>query len=463
MPPDAPIAVSGSPALDARTHRLLNAAVLPTLLRLAVPNVLVMLAQTSVGLIETYFIAKLGIDALAGVSLAFPVLMLMQMVSGGAMGGGIITAVARMLGQGQSRQAADFAWYAVLIALICGLLTTVIALTAGPAVYRLMGGQGESLHLALSYSNTIFGGALLIWIFNSLAAVIRGTGQMILPTVVICAGAAMLIPLSPALIFGWGPLPHLGVTGGAAAVLVYYAVGSAVFVWYLWGGKGVLRPTAVPARLRWQPLGEILRVGSLSSVASFSTNLTIAGVTSFVATHGTAAVAGYGAGSRLEYLLVPLVFGLGVPISVMVGTSIGAGNQRRALTIAWRGAALACGMTEIIGLAAAIWPRRWLGAFADDPRMLAAGVSYLQAVGPWFGLFGLGMGLYFAAQGAGRMGLPACAAVLRTVVALGGCWLAVRYNAGIDVLFLAVAAGMGVMAAINVGATVYGIGYRRRD
>ena len=444
------------PALDERTRRLLTAPVLPTLLRMAAPNMLVMLAQASVGLIETWFVSRLGIDALAGLSLVFPVLMLVQMVSGGAMGGAIIGAVARNLGQGRREQANELPWYALAIAAAFGTLTSALALGGGTALYQLLGGHGEVLRAALSYSHIVFGGALLIWAFNLMAAVIRGTGDMALPTFVIVGGAVTLLPLSPALIFGVGPLPRLGVAGGAAAVLLYYVGGCAVFARHLWSGKGLLKPGRRPPRLRWAPLREILRVGALSSVVSVSANLTIVGVTGFVALHGTAAVAGYGAGSRLEYLLVPLMFGLGIPISVLCATCVGAGDAARAQRVAWTGAALAFGIAETIGLAAACWSQEWINAFGGDAQMLASGVAYLRIAGPCYGMFGLGLALYFAAQGTGKVALPACGAALRTVVALGGCWAAQRLGAGLPWMFASVGLGMTVFAAVNVVATLNG-------
>ena len=128
---------------------------------------------------------------------------------------------------------------------------------------------------------------------------------------------------------------------------------------------------------------------------------------------GPDAVAGYGTGARLEYLLIPLVFGLGAPLVALVGTNIGAGQRERALRIALTGGALAFALTEAIGVAAAIWPQAWLGLFGNDPRMLAAGAAYLRAVGPAYGFFGLGLSLYFASQGAGRLFWPLLPGFLR--------------------------------------------------
>ena len=217
---------AGAAAYDPRTRALIEGPIAATLIRLAAPNMLVMLAQTSVGLVETYFIGKLGTDALAGVALVFPLLMLMQMMSAGAMGGGISSAIARALGAGRRDDANALVLHALVIALVFGLAFTILLLGGGRWLYAAMGGSGASLQAALLYSRVVFAGAILIWLFNSLANVIRGTGNMMVPALVTCAGVVVLIPLSPCLIFGLGPFPRLGITGGAVAVVIYYAAGS---------------------------------------------------------------------------------------------------------------------------------------------------------------------------------------------------------------------------------------------
>jgi putative MATE family efflux protein len=442
--------------MDARTRVLLDAPIVPTLLRLATPNVLVMFAQASVGLIETYFVARLGTDALAGVALVFPVLMLMQMMSAGAMGGGISSAIARALGAGRRADADALVLHALAIAAAFGLFFMLAVLGGGRWMYGAMGGRGASLAAALTYSNVIFAGAILVWTFNSLANVIRGTGNMALPAAVTFAGAAALIPLSPALIFGWGPFPRLGVAGGAVAVVVFYAVGSVVLAGYLWLGRGVVRLTFSGVRLQWALFRDILRVGAVAALITVQTNLTVAIATGFVGRFGPAAIAGYGTGSRLEYLLIPLVFGLGGPLVAMVGTNIGAGQRERALRAAWIGAAIAAGLTELIGLAAAVFPRVWLSLFDTDPAMLDAGSRYLHAVGPLYGLFGLGMALYFASQGAGRLLWPLVANFTRLAIAAVGGWLALRWSGDLFHVFLALSVALAAFGAINAAAVAGG-------
>src|SRR5262249_29260257 len=146
--------------------------------------------------------------------------------------------------------------------------------------------------------------------------------------------AVALIPLSPCLIFGWGPFPQPGIAGGAVAVIVYYAVGTIVFASYLWAGRSVVRLSLQNAHLRWPLFRDILRVGTVAALITVQTNLTIAIVTGLVGRFGPAAIAGYGTGARLEYLLVPLVFGLGAPLVALVGTNLSAGQHDRAVRAA---------------------------------------------------------------------------------------------------------------------------------
>jgi putative MATE family efflux protein len=457
--PETPIAaepVAAPKPMDPRTRLLLQGPIVPTLLRMAWPNVLVMGAQAATGLIETYWVGKLGTDALAGMALVFPGVMLMQMFSAGAMGGGISSAIARALGAGKREQADRLVLHALVINLAIGAAFTIAMLMWGRPLYRLLGGEGASLEAALIYSNIVFGGIVLLWTMNALASVIRGTGNMLIPAIAICAGAILLVPLSPLLIFGFGPIPALGIAGGGVALLLYNAGVALVLGWYLLSGRNLVRFRFVP--LRWPMAREILRVGAVAGVSTVQTNVTIASVTALVGlAAGPAAVAGFGTASRLEYLLVPLVFGIGGPLVALVGTNIGAGNRERALRVAWTGAAIAFVLCEAIGIAAALYPTAWLSLFDRDPAMLEAGSAYLRAVGPFYGFFGFGLALYFASQGAGRLLWPLIFGFARMAVAIGGGWLVLKLTGSLPAMFLAVGIalavyGAGVALAVRLGA-----------
>ena len=236
-----------------------------------------------------------------------------------------------------------------------------------------MGGRGASLEAALAYSNVVFAGNVLVWLMNALASVIRGTGNMLVPSLAVCLGVVLLVPLSPLLIFGYGPVPALGIAGGGVAVVLTTALTAAR------ARPGTSCPAAASCELRLRALraalfADILRVGARRRDQHLADHADRG------ADHragrragGPDAVAGYGTGARLEYLLIPLVFGLGAPMVALVGTNIGAGQQQRALRIALTGGAVAFAMTEAVGVAAAIWPQAWLGLFGNDPRMLETG------------------------------------------------------------------------------------------
>ena len=441
--------------VNPRTRMLLEAPIVPTLLRLGAPNVAVMGAQAAAGLIETWFVGKLGTDALAGMALVFPAVMLMQMMSGGAMGGGIASAIARAIGAQRRDDANALVMHGAAIAVGFGLAFTLAVLLGGRWLYSAMGGSGGALAAALTYSSWVFAGATLIWLFNALAAVIRGTGNMAVPAMVTCAGTVLLIPLSPLLIFGWGPVPALGIAGGAVALLLYYLLGTFALVAYLMSSRSLLRPKLRGVRFQKPLFWDILRIGLAGAVSTVATNVAIAVTTALVGGFGTAAIAGYGTASRLEYLLVPLVFGLGGPLVAMVGTCMGGGRPERAVKAAWLGAAIAFGLTEAIGLAAAAYPLAWLRLFDSDPAMLEAGSLYLRTVGPFYGFFGLGLTLYFASQGAGRLKWPVLANLARLAVGALGGWLMLRWG-GLALVFAAQALALVIYGLINAAAIAGG-------
>jgi putative MATE family efflux protein len=441
-------------AIDARTRELLDAAIVPLLLRLAWPNILVMLAQSSTGLIEMWFVAKLGTDALTGMALVMPVLILMQNMSLGAIGGGISSAVARALGAGRRDDADRHVLHALVINVSLGAAFAVIGIAIGPMLYRVLGGSGASLDAALTYSTMVFIGMIPLWVFNGLTSVIRGTGNMLVPGMVTCIGAVLLVPLSPALIFGWGPFPALGVAGGGAALIIYYLAGTIVLGWYVASGRNLARFRLVP--IRWAPIKEILRVGAVGAVNTVQINVTIGATMALVAAHaGSTAVAGFGTGTRLEYLLPPLAFGIGAPLVALVGANIGAGQNARALRIAFIGSAIAFLLTELVGLSAAIWPAAWLGLFGHDPELIEVGSTYLRIVGPCFGFFGIGIALYFSSQGAGRLAWPLVAGLLRITITIGGGALVLHLTGSLAALLIVYAAGMvtyGLVIAAAVGS-----------
>jgi len=276
---------------------------------------------------------------------------------------------------------------------------------------------------------------------------------MALPASVMVASGILYLALSPAMILGWGPFPALGIAGAATASVTSFTLGSLALLAFLCSARSLVRPTLRGFRVRGSLFREILRVGAPGSLNTILTNLTVVLLTSLVGPFGAPALAGYGMGARLEYLQIPVVFGLGSGLLTMVGTSVGAGHRARALRVTWVGAALAAGITGTIGLLAALLPLAWLSLFTTDADVLAVGARYLRIVGPCYGFFGAGLALYFASQGAGRLFWPLLAGFTRLFVAAAGGWLATRWlGGGLPALFAAMAAALVVFGAINLAA-----------
>jgi putative MATE family efflux protein len=427
-------------------NRLLTAPILPTLLRLSLPNVGAMLALAVVAVIETVYVGALGTEALAGIALVLPMIMLQQMMSAGAMGGGVSSAVSRALGAGDAVRAQALAVHAAVIGAVAGLTFLVIFQAFGPSIYRALGGREGSLVQALAYSNVFFLAAPAIWLMNTFSSIIRGTGNMQVPSVTLFAAAGAQLIIGGCLGLGLGPFPRLGMTGVALGPTLALSAGAVFLLWYV-RRRSRVRLVLSGVTLRWEMFHDILKVGALACLSSLQTVLTVLILTALVARFGVEALAGYGIGARLEFLLVPSSFAIGVTCVPLIGMAIGAGDVARARRIAWTTGGVGAAMIGSVGLAVAAVPELWSTLFTDDPATLDAARTYLRWAGPGYGFFALGLCLYFASQGAGKVLGPVLAGTVRLLlVAVGGAALVVA-DAPVWMMF----------ALVSIAMVVYGL------
>ncbi len=390
---------------------MLSGPLVPTILTLAAPNVVNVSVQSLVLIADGWFVGRLGTAELAALALVFPAQTTLQMMSAGAMGGGVSSSVARALGSGDRNKACDAAAHALAIAAAMTVLFAVVFVGFGRPLFGALGGSGAALEGA-------------VWLANTLASILRGTGDMHSPGVALIAMAILQIPTSGALTLGWAGLPKLGVAGPAAAAVISYGIAALWILRPFLTGRAAIRLRWPAHGFHWAAFADILKVGATSCVVVVLINAAVLVVTGLIGRAGDGAIAGYGVGSRLEYLLSPLTFGIGAALIAMVGTNKGARQFRRARRVAWAGALMAGAVTCAIGLTVALWPDLWLKLFTDDPAALLAGRLYFRIVGPTYGFFGLAMALNFAAMGAGDMIWPTLATVTRFVIAAGGGLLA---------------------------------------
>src|SRR4051812_42644514 len=189
-------ALSGAERKAQAREAMLHGPIVSTMLKLALPTIGVMVAQTAVGIDETYYVGFFGTDALAGVALVFPVFMLMTTMSNGGLGSGVASSIARAIGAGRQEDADALVFHAVVLAVIFGALFSGGVVLGGPALYHALGGRDASLEAALQYSNILFSGAIAVWIVNLLAAALRGSGNVKVPATITLVGALIMIPLS---------------------------------------------------------------------------------------------------------------------------------------------------------------------------------------------------------------------------------------------------------------------------
>ncbi len=429
---------------------ILHGNPLPLLLRMASPNSIAFLVQASVSMVEVWYVGRLGTVPLAAMALVFPLLMLMQMMAAGALGGAVNSAVARAMGASLSDRVRLLMWHTIGLAIAGATLFLAAFLIWGEPLLVLLGGTGDVLDQALGYATILFFGSIGIWLTALLSGVYRGMGDMKFPAAVMVGGACVQVPLSGTLILGWFGAPALGIAGAAISVVCVASINATVSILRLRSSRvAVSLRGPVPAP-NVGVIRDIMRVGLLSSVSPFVTVLTIVGVTGLVARFGTAALAGYGIGSRLEFLMIPLVFGLGAAMTSLVGINIGAGNYERAERIGWIGGFSAAALAGVIGLILAVFPNVWVALFTTDPDTIASGSSYLRLVGPAYAFLGLGLSLFFASQGAGAVAWPVIATLARFLVSVGGAAATVTvFDTGLDSIYVFIAVAMVLYGAVT--------------
>ncbi|MFN0038366.1 MAG: MATE family efflux transporter [Burkholderiales bacterium] len=424
-----PVSAAGSqedsPARFAAQSPLVGTPLLPTMMRLAVPGVIGAAIQTALIVVEAWYLSRAGTTALAAVATVFPLVMLANMLSAGAIGGATSGAVARALGAADLLRAQSILRSAIVIAVLGGVVMAVFVLILGPMFFYWLGARDDVLAAAIHYSRIVFAGVPLLWLFNMLCSVLRGAGDMARAALAMASVVFAYSLFGAWLIPAAGPATSAHDTMGAAAcsMLLAYGVGLVtVLALILRRGQPILLKAQA---IDWAVFGAVLRPGLLAGTQSFVTILYSLIATRLLGHFGVEWLAGYGLAVRLELVMVPVIFGIGASLIAIVGAHVGAGQRARAIEIAWRGTIANIAIVGAIGLTVALNPQWWCGTLGSSPAVIAHCSTTLQTLGPFYGFFAAGLGLYFASQGLNTLAWPVLGAVLRTlIVASGLIWLA---------------------------------------
>jgi putative MATE family efflux protein len=438
-------------------EHLLTLDPLRAVARLATPTTLVMLMAAVSNVLYTYYVSRLGPDTIAAVSLVFPIALVAMTAMSGGIGGGAASAIARALGGRHVAAATATAEHALLLAASIGVVFAVLILTIGHTVMGWMGGQGPVLEQATAFARILFGGSIITFVGGMFDSVLRGEGNVRVPAICSSSSLGLQIALTPLFMFTLG----LGLEGAALSALVSQFLATIPRAWFVLGGRGMIRPRALPRRIALGPLREILRIGIPASLSTTINYVGIMILTGVVARLGTPDLAAYGLGTRLDFLLLSFAFGAGAAVLTMVGLSVGAGRADRAGLYVRAACLLITGLLAAAG--ALLWwrPSLWMGIFTHDPGILAVGATYFRVVGPSYPFVGLSMVLAFAFQGLGRATAPLIVMAVRMPAVLALALWCVHAGLGEAAVFATIAAG-NVLSSV-VMAVLFARELRRRS
>jgi Na+-driven multidrug efflux pump len=319
-----------------------------------------------------------------------------------------------------------------------------------------MGGQGPVRDAAVRFARVVFGGAAITFTGGMLDCVLRGEGNVRVPSLWSSAALAVQVVLTPVCMFAL----HLGLVGAAVAFVAAQAVAIVPRLRFVLGGRGVVTPRAFPRRVAAAPLLEILRVGVPASLSTIVNYLGLMVLTGVVARLGTAHLAAYGLGTRFDFLLMSVAYGFAAAVLTLTGLATGAGHPERA-RIYVRLAGLCIVLIVAVPSAALVWdPTLWIGLFSHDPDIVAVGTRYFRTIGPSYPFVGVSMVLAFAFQGLGRATLPLVWMVARVTLVLAASIVCTqRLGLGDQAIFTAMAAG-NVVSSLAM-ATLFVVVERR--
>ncbi|MBA47089.1 MAG: multidrug transporter [Dehalococcoidia bacterium] len=439
-----------------RIQLILNGSIKKMLFKLAGPNMVSVLFMLLVGFAEPFFAGQLGIIQLASVAITYPLVSLSGMIGGGAVGGGVVSALSRSIGKNDLDRANVVIWHSFIIYCVVSIIFFIVFVFFSRNLFIAMGVEESVVEKAVGYSRLFFILSPSIFLFYLMMSIYRSFGDyQFLAVINVLLGVLQLF-LSGALSLGWFFFPSLGVNGLALAFVIPQGMAGILMFISILFGKYPIRFKILA--LRKEIFVDILNVGGLGAINSTSIALTMVFTTAFISRFGTEAIAGYGVCARLEQTLIPLSFGVGGVLTSCVGTNFGANQFYRARKSAWLGATFIASIAAIAGVTFSIFPNLWLDFFTTDLEAYIIGALYLSIVAPFFPLFAFGKTLYFASQGTGKMLIPISGAITRLIIVMIFGFICVFFELEIKYLFFIIGIAMssvGLILTLNMFGSVW--------
>jgi putative MATE family efflux protein len=415
--------------------------------------VLEMVMESLFGLVDIFFVAHLGADAVTIAGLTEGMLtILFALAMGLAMASTAM--VARRVGEKDDEGAADSAVQSIWLGLLVSVVIGVIGIVFARDLLRLMGGSPVVVENGWRYTATMLGGSLVIIMLFLNNAIFRGAGDAAIAMRVLWVANAINIALDPCLILGLGPFPKLGVLGAAVSTTIGRGVGVAYQLWYLFGGRTRVRIYARHLRLHLDVMKRLLRIaanGAFQNLIAMASWLCLVRLNS---SFGSDAVAGYTIAIRLIIFALLPAWGLTNAAATLVGQNLGAQKPDRAERAVWRTGFYNMCFLGGVGLFFIVFASPVIGIFTNDAGIRAYAVDCLRIVSFGYISFSWGMVVVQAFNGAGDTWTP-------TLLNLFCCWvwqiplayaLAIPFGFGPHGIYLAIAIADTSLAVAGIWA-----------
>ena len=385
---------------------ILTGKVAPTLLGLSIPMIMAMILVTGFGLVDMLYLGRFSKDAMAAISVAFPITYLLQ-TFGGALGTAATSTCSRLIGAGEPQQVRNLVWHLLGVAVVMAIVFIPGGILLLKPALAETSATPLVAHLARQYGVIFFLGGVFSFVAMGINALFRGEGDTIFPFRVMAIGLLLNIILDPLFIFGPGPLPRLGVVGAAVTTVVSFAVASLLALRELRNPERTVRFDRSAWRFDPALLGDLGRVGGPAVIANLALPISVFLINHMLRSHGTAALAAFGAGLRLLSFVFLPTLGISLSMMIMVGQNHGAGQRERVREITLATLRFCLTLLAALALPVIIWPHLAMRVFTDDPEVIAAGAPlarWVTLARPMLSVVNI-TAFWFQARGQGLAGM----------------------------------------------------------
>jgi putative MATE family efflux protein len=347
-----------------------------------------LLIQNLFIIVDTFFVAKLGPDAIAAVSASSPIFfIIIALITG--LNVGVAALIAKAVGSKNYSSINEIAENSLLLSVIVSIALTIFGMLSIGPIISFLGVQGDVASMMSGFLKVLYLGNISFFIGQVAGGMLNGEGDTITPMKGFIIALVINIILDPILIFGYGIFPALGVKGAAWATIIGRSIGTIYILWHLFSGKALVKLAF--KKLSWAPkiMKDILSIGMPTAASQLGVSGGIFFLNKIVVAFGTIALAGFGIAYRIESLVVMPGIAFGTVALAMVGQNFGAKNFSRAHTSAHIASIFAFIITELIGIGLFFWSHYIIGLFTNDSSVIAQAISYFKIVGFSYGFLGL--------------------------------------------------------------------------